>query len=392
MAAGGTAAAEVRGSTSSVVQVRVSELSDTEDLSDAESRGSARQRGGSGVRLPGMAAAAGAKKVAQAALDVGAELEESPLPKANAKDFASLLELSCSIGPSSPLAELSRLGQVEQVEALKLTMRAADSEWLDDFYNAEGLRVIVERLGEIECLVNKEDDDLRLQSELLKCLKAGMNHEAAIDKIKTNPALVPALALNLSSEDVYIATQVLELLAVLMVDGPEGHQMIVDAFSYFKLAKGERVRFFSLVDALWSEQVDLAFKRDVLLFLNTLINSSADMEERILLRSDMIYAGLLDCNERLKNMDVVEGGAEGGQGGLWAEMSDERYDLEMQVQLFETVMHADNEEATQVRCGEGVGTVPSCCIPPKAHTHTTTTTTTTTDNHNHYSPPLGVDV
>jgi hypothetical protein len=48
--------------------------------------------------------------------------------------------------------------------------------------------------------------------------------------------LVPALALNLSSEDVYVATQVLELLAVIMVDGRHGHRAILDAMDYFKLA------------------------------------------------------------------------------------------------------------------------------------------------------------
>ena len=66
--------------------------------------------------------------------------------------------------------------------------------------------------------------------------------------------LVHALTLNLSSEDAYIATQVLELLAVVMLDGPEGHATIVDAFDYFKQAKGERVRFFSLIEVLWSHQ------------------------------------------------------------------------------------------------------------------------------------------
>ena len=52
--------------------------------------------------------------------------------------------------------------------------------------------------------------------------------------------LVPALALNLSSEDVYVATQVLELLAVIMVDGRNGHRAILDAMDYFKLVCTER--------------------------------------------------------------------------------------------------------------------------------------------------------
>lgn len=78
---------------------------------------------------------------------------------------------------------------------------------------------------------------------------------------------------------VYIHTtpiiQALELLAVLMVDGPEGYRAVLAAMDYFKLVKGERVRFYSLLDALMTDEADLAFKRDVMLFINTLVNRCA---------------------------------------------------------------------------------------------------------------------
>ena len=121
-----------------------------------------------------------------------------------------------------------------------------------------------------------------------------------IEAMTSDKALVPALALNLSSEDVFVATQVLELLAVIMVDGTGGHRAILDAMDYYKLVRGERVRFASLVQVLWDDGADMSFKRDVLLFLNTIINSSLEVEERIETRSDMIYAGLLEAFEKLK--------------------------------------------------------------------------------------------
>jgi hypothetical protein len=155
----------------------------------------------------------------------------------------------------------------------------------------------------------------------------------------SDPALVPALALNLSSEDLFVATQVLELLAVIMVDGKDGHRAILDAMDYFKLVRGERVRFQGLVQVLWDDDADLSFKRDVLLFLNTIINSSLEVEERIETRADMVYAGLLDCFEKLK---AVEFNEEDEEDDL---MDDERYEVEMQIQLFETVMHSDNSDA-----------------------------------------------
>ena len=41
---------------------------------------------------------------------------------------------------------------------------------------------------------------------------------------------------------------------------------------YFKAVKRERVRFFTLVDALLDSGTSVEFRRDVMLFLNTLIN------------------------------------------------------------------------------------------------------------------------
>ena len=92
---------------------------------------------------------------------------------------------------------------------------------------------------------------------------------------------------------------------------------------------------------LWDDTADIAFKRDVLLFINTIVNSSLDVEERIETRSDMIYAGLLDAFEKLKSQAdkpiAVRRDDSDDEGDTSGEMSDERYEVEMQMQLFETV-------------------------------------------------------
>ena len=80
--------------------------------------------------------------------------------------------------------------------------------------------------------------------------------------------------------------QALELLAVLMVDGPEGYRAVLAAMDYFKLVKGERVRFYSLLDALMTDEADLAFKRDVMLFINTLVNRCEGWGKPFFLRAE----------------------------------------------------------------------------------------------------------
>lgn len=90
--------------------------------------------------------------------------------------------------------------------------------------------------------------------------------------------------------------------------------------------KEESVRFLCLVNSLRSEEQPMCYKRDVMLFINTLINSAASLDERLLIRADLLYAGILEQVDGLKNAPIDYQGQEGG-------MSDERYELEVQIQV-----------------------------------------------------------
>jgi hypothetical protein len=98
---------------------------------------------------------------------------------------------------------------------LKLQLRASSGAWLSEFFRLGGLRALVERLADIASMDERGDQELLLQSELLKCLKAATNHKFGIDAMTSDPALVPALALNLSSEDLFVATQVTFMIVLL---------------------------------------------------------------------------------------------------------------------------------------------------------------------------------
>lgn len=70
--------------------------------------------------------------------------------------------------------------------------------------------------------------------------------------------------------------------------------------------------------------MSLSYKRDVILFINTLINSASSLEERLLIRADLLYASILEHIDTLKQAPIVE-----DEGG----MSDERYELEVQLEV-----------------------------------------------------------
>jgi hypothetical protein len=124
---------------------------------------------------------------------------------------------------------------LDQAMDLKVTLRGCSKAWLVKFYDLGGLQALVDMLTAFQSLTDKTDEELRIQCELLKALKAAMNNQLGLDQMIRAPELVASLALNLDCEDVSICRQTLELLAVLMVTGAEGHRAVLDAMEFFKV-------------------------------------------------------------------------------------------------------------------------------------------------------------
>ena len=100
---------------------------------------------------------------------------------------------------------------------------AETDDKLEEFYESSQIihRIIV-RLEKIEGEPDKNEEELQVQSTLLKCVKTAMQNQVGIDRVTDDTVLVDALALNLDSEDAYICTQVLQLLEVITVSSEEG--------------------------------------------------------------------------------------------------------------------------------------------------------------------------
>jgi len=235
----------------------------------------------------------------------------------------------------------------DTVVELKSALRQADKKWLDGFYDVGGLTAIVLRLSDVEVIENKPNEILKVQVELIKCLKESLNNQGGIEFLAVRPEVVGILALNLGSEETLICSQTLEILTVLMVNGPEGYRSVLTSMDMFKLVKGERVRFFTLLDALMDYDTPMSLKRDVMLFINTLINKAMDVEERVEIRADFIYCGILDAVELLKSQSIDDY-AEHEDNAL----SNDRIELDNQLHVFEAVLNTDNRELQASYKGE----------------------------------------
>ncbi|KAJ1462998.1 formin homology 2 domain-containing protein [Pelagophyceae sp. CCMP2097] len=214
-----------------------------------------------------------------------------------------------------------------------------DDASMEAFYDVGQAALLFEHLEELAETRDKAPAEMRLQSCLLDAVKASMGKAGGLRRLCAAPALVARLALSLDSEDVGVCTQVLELLAVLAVTCDAGYDSVRAAVEYFKLVKRERVRFERLVFALSNDLTPTAFKRDVMLFVNTLVNSAPDVEQRIEVRGDLTRAGMLEAVAVLKerNLSALALAADG-------ELDDDAYELEVQVQVFESVLENDHEQ------------------------------------------------
>ena len=212
---------------------------------------------------------------------------------------------------------------LEDVESLILALQSWDS--VDILFESGAIVSLFDRL--------EQEDDLELRSLYLKGVKTIMGKEGGLQRMCRSSNFVGQVALSLDCVDVSICTQVLELLAVLAVGSEDGFESVRSAMDYYRLAKRERVRFESLVEALRSESTSTSFQRDVMLFVNAVVNSAPDVDQRVEIRSDFLRAGALDAIQKLKDRTLICAGS----------LSTDSYELEIQLQVFETVLENDHK-------------------------------------------------
>jgi hypothetical protein len=228
---------------------------------------------------------------------------------------------------------------IEQAKEVKEVLKTANKQWLVQFLKSKGLHLLSSQLVSFHTNPDVLAGGTAIQYELLLAVKSAMNSQVGLDIMTRDTDLVSSLALNVDCFDSVICTQTLELLAVLMVSGEGGSKTVLDALDFFKLVKRERVRFQSLVDALQSHHSPISFKRDILFFLNTVVNTSIVLEDRLEIRADLVYAGILPAVEKLKLLcfdELVQDVADQYSADV-AKRVDELHELESQLQVFETV-------------------------------------------------------
>ncbi|CAN0249613.1 unnamed protein product, partial [Ectocarpus fasciculatus] len=236
------------------------------------------------------------------------------------------------------------------------------------------------------------EEEVKLEEELVRCVMILLNKPQGLMTLEASSDLLPLLARSaIDSCSNYVRCNLLKLLTIVTESGPSGFETVTNALDHVKVDKDEDLRFALLVEAFSdADSSGVALLTDLVVFFNTILSSAFEFEERVMLRTEMISAGMLEAMQRVRDYfglskdDDSEGtedewGEEGGRrsrrsslssdGSMSTLMMDaalvsETNELAAQMDLFDTVMNEDMKDAISTGMteegggGDGAGSEP----------------------------------
>ncbi|CAK4101660.1 unnamed protein product [Aphanomyces euteiches] len=194
---------------------------------------------------------------------------------------------------------------LQVLETLQRKISASTPEWTDQFIVSYGLDYLAMKMPEpspfsIEHYYKSFDKASRFCEVILRILLSLSHFASGIDAITHTLGLVDKLALCFHTENSDVKKITLQVLGIICYNSAEGHAAVVHSFSHYMEAKGERVRFTCLRDALKSTRYNLLFKEDVLSFINILVNKGLRVETRVAIRQDFMMLGIGEYFEEIR--------------------------------------------------------------------------------------------
>jgi hypothetical protein len=147
----------------------------------------------------------------------------------------------------------------------------------------------------VNATVDGTDLDTDAQLECVRCLRVLLNTEPGFEQVLGSRTLVAHIAYGTYTASNKLRTLVAEVLAALCVLSAEGHQLVLAAFSDFRVAHEEKFRFEYLVQSL-SDETDEGFeyRTACLTLINAIIGTPESLEERVALRGEFLRRGIED--------------------------------------------------------------------------------------------------
>ncbi|KAJ3207150.1 hypothetical protein HDU67_007662, partial [Dinochytrium kinnereticum] len=134
---------------------------------------------------------------------------------------------------------------------LRVQLRGGGTRWLSQFVELGGLKVMFSILDAIHAKSERKQKYTDIELETLKILKIIVNYQKNIVDLLSKPGYLNTLALSIDSPILSARTSAIEFfLALVTLDYPKGHNLVIRAFETFRQARGQLRLFWSLVSAL----------------------------------------------------------------------------------------------------------------------------------------------
>lgn len=216
-----------------------------------------------------------------------------------------------------------------------------DADWVQVFLELGGVKKLIGVLD-----VAAARGEIRAQTDLLECLHVLAKGNGGtlsmlldeFDAITIIAACLPSCEQITSSASSKLALLVLGILEMTGLQSHDGHLAVMHALEVLRGEKHEAMSYSSLVGFLRSDskECDAGLKAGVIRFLNTLIRGVDKLEDRVSMRGDLAYLGILRALDDLEGMIEL----------LMSEESEQREELDnllAQVSSFRTFAAQDNK-------------------------------------------------
>jgi diaphanous 1 len=170
------------------------------------------------------------------------------------------------------------------LRALFAALLSGDALWQKTFLDLAGLVKLLDVISRHDRKYHKSNLDLTIQVEAVRCVKALLKSQAGVDALLSDGNFLGVLSLTMDADHVQLRRKAPKIMATLGTLSPLGHTRVLEALSYFRTHKSERLRFTKMVHSLASVE-DLRYRTHVFSLINVIVNSPYhSLQDRLMLR------------------------------------------------------------------------------------------------------------
>ncbi|KAK5584691.1 hypothetical protein RB653_006307 [Dictyostelium firmibasis] len=213
------------------------------------------------------------------------------------------------------------------ISDLKVSLASNKLSWIDSFIGLSGFDEILKIFQTFQLKPDKNSTDFIILFDCVNIIKSILNSQGGVKSVMTTSHTLKVLVLCLDlSYPADLRNAVLQLTAALTLLPTVGHSYVLEAIENFKVSNREKVRFQTIIEgtrSISNTQIHYEYLTSFMNFVNSIVNSPADLQIRIGLRSEFTSLKLIELISNSKGVSE---------------------DLDTQINLFFECMEEDNDE------------------------------------------------